>query len=137
MTGSLEDLIRYRLDRARETLEDARVLVRSARWNAAVNRLYYACFYAVSAALLAEGLSASKHTGVRGLLNRCFVRTGRVPKDLAKFYNDLFEKRQEGDYLDFVEFGEEQVVPWLSLAEIFVAHMAKLLASHLPSKCPE
>jgi uncharacterized protein (UPF0332 family) len=71
-----------------------------------VNRLYYACFYAVSGLLLQDGLSASKHTGVRSLFNRHYVRTGKVPKELAPIYNDLFERRQEGDYMDFVDFEE-------------------------------
>lgn len=29
-----------------------------------VNRLYYACFYAVSALLLTEGFSSSRHSGI-------------------------------------------------------------------------
>ena len=41
-----DDVVRYRLRRAREALEDARVLANASRWSACVNRLYYACFYA-------------------------------------------------------------------------------------------
>jgi hypothetical protein len=39
MTGSKEDLIRYRLDRARDTLDDARILADKEKWNSAINRL--------------------------------------------------------------------------------------------------
>ncbi len=60
-----KDLIAYRLQRARETLEDARILAKAARWNTCVNRLYYACFYAISALLATKGLASSKHSGVR------------------------------------------------------------------------
>ncbi len=94
-----------------------------------LNRLYYACFYAVSAPLLHDGLSSSKHTGVRSLLNRHYVRTGKVPKELAPIYNDLFERRHEGDYMDFVDFEEAQVRPWIARAEQFVDHIASLIAS--------
>jgi hypothetical protein len=45
-------LVGYRLQRARETVEEARVLLETDHANACVNRLYYACFYAVSALLL-------------------------------------------------------------------------------------
>lgn len=79
-----EAVVAYRLERAREALEDARLLAGSGRWNACVNRLYYACFYAVSGLLLQQGLSSSKHTGIRGLFNLNFVRTGRFPKSLAR-----------------------------------------------------
>lgn len=46
MNDSLNKLIQYRLARAEETLEEARLLAQRYHWNAAVNRLYYACFYA-------------------------------------------------------------------------------------------
>jgi len=52
-----EDLVPYRLEKARETLEDARILANAGRWNACVNRLYYACFYSVSALLVKDNLS--------------------------------------------------------------------------------
>lgn len=113
MTEPLQTLIRYRLERAQESLEDARLLAEAARWNASVNRLYYSCFYAVSALLVRDGLSSSKHTGVRSLFNRQYVRTNIVPRALARIYNDLFERRQEGDYADFVCFQAEQVRPWI------------------------
>jgi len=39
VTEPLETLIRYRLERAQESLEDARLLADADRWNACVNRL--------------------------------------------------------------------------------------------------
>ena len=53
------DLIIYRKKKAQETLEDAIILAESKRWNACVNRLYYACFYAISSLLLFDGHSSS------------------------------------------------------------------------------
>jgi len=47
----LKDLIQYRIARAKEAIEEARVLAGAGHWNGSVNRLYYACFYAVSALL--------------------------------------------------------------------------------------
>jgi len=52
------------------------------------------------------------------------VKTGKVPKELARVYNDLFERRQEGDYIDFVSFGESQVLPWISKAEELLAYIS-------------
>ena len=121
-----EDLVPYRLEKARETLEDARILANAGRWNACVNRLYYACFYSVSALLVKDNLSSSKHAGVRSLFNRHYVKTGKVPRDVARIYNDLFERRQEGDYLDFVNFQEAQVTPWISQAEALVEHLLQV-----------
>ena len=97
-----------------------------------MNRLYYSCFYAVSALLVRDGLSSSRHTGVRSLLNRHYVRTGKVPRDLARVYNDLFERRQEGDYADFVRFQADQVRPWILQTEVFITSIKALLSKHDP-----
>jgi uncharacterized protein (UPF0332 family) len=127
MKKAERELALYRLQRAREALEDARILADARRWNLCVNRLYYACFYAVSAALIQKGLSSAKHAGVRSLFNLHFVKTGEVHKEKARIFNDLFERRQEGDYEDFVSFEESQVRPWIPQAEAFVENMAVIL----------
>ena len=127
MTEWSRDLVQYRMARADDTLEDARILAKAGRWNACVNRLYYACFYAVSALLVCNDLSSSKHAGVRSLFNRQYVKTGKIPKDLARIYNDLFERRQEGDYIDFVSFQEPQVLPWITKAEKLIGYIAGLV----------
>lgn len=127
MTELRQDIVRYRLRRAQETLEDARILACAERWQPCVNRLYFACFYAVSALLFQHDYSSSKHTGVRSLFNQHFVTTGKVPKNLAQVYNDLFSRRQESDYLDFVRFEASQVQPLMTGAEQFVEHIATLI----------
>lgn len=132
MTEPLETLIQYRMERAQESLDDARLLADAERWNACVNRLYYSCFYAVSALLVRDGLSSSRHTGVRSLLNRHDVRTGKVPREFARVYNDLFERRQEGDYADFVRFQADQVRPWMPQTETFITHIKTLLTQDDP-----
>jgi uncharacterized protein (UPF0332 family) len=121
------DLIQYRIERAYETLEDAQILKKSRRWKAFVNRLYYACYYAVSGLLLQKDLFSSKHTGIRSFFNLHFVKSGKVPKDYAKTFNDLFERRQESDYVDFVRFTESQVRPWIEKTEKFVAFIDDLI----------
>jgi len=45
----------------------------------------------------------------------------------ARIYNDLFERRQEGDYIDFVMFQESQVQPWIAEAEQLVGHIRNLI----------
>ena len=62
-------LITYRLEQARESLEEAGILLEHEYGNTFVNRLYYACFYAVSALLLTRGLSSAKHSGIRSLFH--------------------------------------------------------------------
>lgn len=127
MKEAKDDLVRYRITKARETIEDARILANADRWNPCVNRLYYACFYAVSALLMQHDLSSARHTGIRSLFNQHFVKTEKISKKFAQIYNDLFERRQESDYLDFIRFEEKQVSPWINDVEQFVEHVAVII----------
>jgi len=118
--GSREDYIRYRMQRAEQTLEDARLLVENEKWNAAVNRLYYACFYAVSALLLKNGFSSQTHDGARTLFGQHFVKNGLVEKKYGKLYSKLFDHRQKGDYGDLYDFDRDAVEPLMGPVSDFV-----------------
>lgn len=60
---SRRDLVKYRIDRAYETLKEADLLADNGFYNVAVNRLYYACYYATVALLLKHGITVSTHAG--------------------------------------------------------------------------
>jgi uncharacterized protein (UPF0332 family) len=125
VTTPNEDVVRHRLQRASNALAEARLLAEHGHTNACVNRLYYACFYAVSALLQSRGLSASKHTGVRSLFGRHFVKTGVVAKELAAVYNELFEYRQGSDYEDFFQVEPNLIPRWLPQVDRFVEALAE------------
>ena len=107
MTEEEKTLIAYRMKRARDAIEEAKMLFDAGHFNAYVNRLYYACFYAVSALLLTRDLSTSKHGYLRSLMHREFVKTGLIPKELGKHFDLLFDSRLEGDYGDFAGAAEK------------------------------
>lgn len=127
MTKEDRTLIKYRMERAYETLDEAEIMFDAGRINAYVNRLYYACFYAVSALLLTKGLTSSKHSYLRSLLHRDFIKTGAIPADLGEHFDLLFNSRQKGDYSDFVTFEAEDVAGWLQSSREFIAHIDRLI----------
>ncbi len=113
--------------RAKESLAEARALVSADHLIGAVNRIYYACFYAVTALLHSEGLGSSKHSGAMALFDLHFVRPHRVPTELGRFYHQLFDRRQRGDYTILVSYDRADVADWLRQAEGFVEAIAALL----------
>ena len=131
MIGDFSGVVQHRLDRAAEVLEDAKLLAAAKRWKSCVNRLYYSCFYAASALLAAHEMSSRKHAGVLSLFNLHFVKSGKIAKEIAEIYNDLFDNRQESDYADFVVFTEEQVAPQIGKSEIFITTI-KAIISQIP-----
>ena len=126
MKSELVDLIKYRLQKSKETLNDAKIMVEIASPTSIVNRIYYAMFYAVNGLLLSKNFSSSKHSGVRALLNKEFINKGLIDKELGKFYSKIFEERQEGDYKDFTKFNTGEVKNWINDADNFINEIEKL-----------
>lgn len=116
-------LVRYRIQKAEETLGDAEYLLADGRLVSAVNRLYYSMFYAVQALLQTKELSSSKHSGVRAMFNQHFVNTGAVSKEAGRLYGELFKSRQRGDYVDFTEFSEARVRGYLDECREHIAEL--------------
>lgn len=65
--GQLEDLLRYRMEQAFETLRESEILLGEAAFRGTINRAYYAMFYTVLALLATKQLGASKHSTVTSL----------------------------------------------------------------------
>ena len=126
-TGSIEDLIEYRLQRAFETLEEADYTAKGGYFNAAVNRLYYSCYYAATALMLANGLTSSSHKGIKTMLGLHFVKTGKLDPLYGRIYQQLFENRQSGDYEDFVYCDLELFNELRPQAEDFIKTLSTLI----------
>jgi len=120
MNEEILTLVNYRLERSHESLEEAKILMEQGYANTFVNRIYYACFYAVSALLFMYGFSSSKHSGIRSLFHQNFVKTGLVSPELAQVYDKLFDNRQKGDYADLFRFDLNEVSNWHDEALKFV-----------------
>jgi uncharacterized protein (UPF0332 family) len=67
------ELIDYRFNQARETLELARFLADQGKLAVAVNRIYYGMFYALGALALKHRFETSKHAQLIGWFNKNFV----------------------------------------------------------------
>jgi uncharacterized protein (UPF0332 family) len=136
MTPEQRDYLNYRMLRAAESLEVARLAFENNHLQDAVNRLYYACFYMVSALLQTRGLASAKHAGVRALFNQNWVKTGALPRETGRFYQEIFERRQEGDYADRTTFGHDDVRVWMSSAAEFVAAIRALVEEQIQHAGP-
>lgn len=125
--GSAADLIAYRLQRAAETLNEADYNAAGGYFNAAVNRLYYSCYYAASALMLAYGFEASTHKGIKTMIGLQFVKTGKLEARFGRIYQQLFENRQSGDYEDFAYCDLELFNELRPQAEAFINQLATLI----------
>jgi len=96
------------IEHAKEMLAVAEQNLRNDFYTSAVNRAYYAIFYAANAMLATIGEARSKHSGVISLFRNRFVKTGDLPVELSDIYGRVLDNRQRGDYDLGLQMDEEQ-----------------------------
>lgn len=127
MNKDVIELVKYRFERAVESIQEAELLLGAGHTNSSVNRMYYACFYSVSAILLTKGFSASKHSGIRSLFHQKVIKTGLVEVSLAYLYDRLYDSRQKSDYADLVVFDVNEIEPWIEEVKMFVSKLREIV----------
>ena len=120
-------LVSYRLSRAKETLAEVQHQRDMGFYNTAVNRLYYACYYASVALLIKNHIQASTHAGVKQMLGLHFVSKGLISKESNRSFSLLFERRHSSDYDDFAYATSEEVDELLPKAQAFISEIERLL----------
>ena len=126
---NLQALIAYRLEQAQEALKESGVLLKENAHRGAINRAYYAMFYALQALLVSRSLKTSKHSGAISLFDRDFVKQGQFRKGLSKSLHEVFDLRQDADYGEAVHPTGEQSRQALKDAQTFVAEVTEFLNS--------
>ncbi len=117
---NIMELCRYRLQQAEETLSEARILIDSGYCRGALNRSYYAMFYALQVLITQNKVKLSKHSGVISYFDREYVKTGIIDKKFSKWLHRLFDLRQDADYGDMFSPSQEQCIQAVQQAEEFV-----------------
>lgn len=124
---NLNALVTYRYQRANETIKEVPYLKQQGYYNTAVNRLYYACYYAAIALLIKHGINPSTHAGVKQMIRMHFVATNRLSRESGRCFSLLFERRHSSDYDDFAYSSEEEIDELLPKAMAFIEAIGSLL----------
>jgi len=120
-------VVQFRVEKAKNTFSEIALLVDNELWHTAANRLYYACYYVVSALLIQNGIEVRTHHGTINQLGLLFVKTGLISLENGDLYKRLFELRQTGDYSDWITVKESDIVPLLEPAENFIKTIEQLI----------
>ena len=86
------------LENAQEVLEVAQLNLDNDFYASAINRAYYAIFYAANALLVTKRLSQSKHSGVINAFRQHFVKTGLIAPEYSDLYGRIMGNRHTSDY---------------------------------------
>ena len=90
--------IRAYLDSAYRSLDAAALNLDNDFYATAINRAYYAIFYAASGLLLIKDVSRSKHSGVIAAFRQYFIKPGLIEPEYSDIYGDVMDARLVGDY---------------------------------------
>ena len=80
------------------------------------------------ALLIDKNIHAQTHSGVRQMFGLHFVKSGFIDKESGKFYSDIFDMRQAGDYDDYIDFKKEDVLDLIGPANELITKIEILLS---------
>jgi len=121
------DLSRYRFDKAKEMLRDAKSLLNSGGFESSVNRSYYAVLSSARSLLVLRGIDAESHDGVKTMFSKEFIKTGLISGEFADTFRTLQARRIDSDYGDFVEIGKDKAAESFERAKEFVKKVEELV----------
>ena len=113
-SGTIQDLVLYRIETAKSDLKSAEVLLNAGEYRGANNRAYYSIYHAISAIHALNGKSYKRHKDSLGNFNKEYIKMGIFPRTLGRRIAEAEEIRHASDYDDFYiatkEEAEEQIM---------------------------
>lgn len=117
-------------DNAFRALETAHLTLNDGDARAAINRAYYAAFYAATAALLDKGEAPKSHKGVHRRFHLHFVAGGPLDAAIGGILSFASDARQQADYDAFTIFDEAAAADLIVDVERFVDVVEAMLHEH-------
>ena len=119
--------IQANLERAKASLQAAKVLLASDLLDDATSRAYYGAFHAATALLLSRDLSIGRQAGVLRAISLNFVKTGSLPKAYGRDLSWLAELRQIADYGEMRHVTTEEAERAIQATEQFLHQVQEIL----------
>lgn len=113
-------LSNYRLEQAKDNLEEAIVLFENNKYKGASNRAYYSIFHAVKAVLALEQIDFKKHSSVIAYFNKEYISKNIFPRELGKRVSEARFYREKSDYVDFYIITKEECKTQIETAEMAI-----------------
>jgi len=120
--------IKIDIEKSDEALKAAQLSLENQLLTTALNRIYYAIFYTVSALAEKYDFKTSKHSKLMGWFNKKFVLEDKIfDKNIYKIYENAFLFRQKGDYDTTYTADTEHTQKLLADAKVFVEAVRKFI----------
>ncbi len=127
----ISDLAKYRLQKAKEDLQAAKLLFEQDHFAQSINRSYYAIFHSVRALLAFDKFDSRKHSGIISFFDKEYIKSEKLHKQLSKILHSAEEIRINSDYDDFFITTKEDSEKQINNAIIFINEIEKYLSNFL------
>ncbi len=117
------------LQKARVSLDAARLLESQRFYNFAVSRAYYTMLYTAEALLLEDELAFSKHSAVIAAFGQNFAKTERAPQKFHRYLIQGMDSRNVGDYDIHAHLSAADAAEQIARAEEFLAFAQESLGT--------
>ena len=129
--GTVEDLVFYRLQTAKDNLKSAQILLTANEYKSSNNRAYYAIFHAINAIHAMNGKSYKCHKDAIANFNKDYVKTEIFPREIGRKIGRAEEIRHASDYDDFYIASKEEAEQQVLVANDFIKLAEKYCMNQL------
>lgn len=123
----LKTLSKLRIKTAKDFLKEAKLNFKFRAYRTSINRAYYAVFYILRALLILEGSMPTTHRGTKTLFYLRFVQTKKFPQEMQNMIEELFKKRLDADYDEFISISKKEANKLLNFAEKIIKNIERFI----------
>lgn len=127
MDNKIRSLANYRMDKAKQDLETARITFEHNKLAQSVNRSYYAIFHALRALLAYDKFDSKKHSSIIGYFNKNYIASEKIEQEYYKIIASAFDIRTKSDYQDFYLVSHKDAEDQLNNAVRFIEMIEKYI----------
>ena len=127
----IETLSKYRLEQAKENLEEAEALFNISKYKGANNRAYYSIFHAIKAILALEQTDFKKHSSVIAYFNKEYISKNIFSRELGKKVSEARFFREKSDYVDFYIVTKDECEKQLEAAKKMIKEAEKYIKENI------
>ena len=120
-------IVGLEIEKAERFIRQAEMVSDMQQWDLAANRYYYACFHAVQALFIHNGLASKRHAGMLSQFGLYFIKTGIIEDRLGGFLTRMEQLRNKGDYNCVFAVNKEELFTIVEPANELVKVITKLI----------
>ena len=129
--NDIKVLAQYRIEQAKENLEEAEALFAINKFKGANNRAYYSIFHAIKAILALEQTDFKKHSSVIAYFNKEYISKNVFPRELGKRVNEARFFREKSDYVDFYIVTKEESKMQIDTTKMMIENAEKYISEKI------